>query len=65
LQSSDKTATVNSNLNVLFQKGQKKNLSVVLIFVHGGIGIVANKETYNLMGRNFAARSLPLYRIIL
>jgi hypothetical protein len=41
LQSSDKTATVTPNLNVLFQKG--KTPSVVLIFVHGGIGIVAKK----------------------
>jgi hypothetical protein len=37
----------------LFQ-AKKKPPSVVLIFVHGGIGIVANKETYNLMGRNAA-----------
>jgi acetyl esterase/lipase len=58
LQSSDKTATVTPNLNVFVPKRAKKTPSVVLIFVHGGNWNSGNKETYNLMGRNFAAKGV-------
>lgn len=58
LQSADKTAAVSPSLNVFVPKSTKKTLSAVLIFVHGGNWNTGNKETYNLMGRNFAAKGI-------
>lgn len=58
LQSSDKTAGVTPSLNVFVPKSSKKSLSPVLIFVHGGNWNSGKKETYNLMGRNFAGRNI-------
>jgi arylformamidase len=58
LQSSDKTTAVTPNLNVFIPKNSKKTPSAVLIFVHGGNWNSGNKETYNLMGRNFAAKGV-------
>jgi arylformamidase len=58
MQSSDKTTLVTPNLNVFVPKKFKKTPSAVLIFVHGGNWNTGNKETYNLMGRNFAARGV-------
>jgi arylformamidase len=58
LQSSDKTIAITPSLNVFVPKKEKKTLSTVLIFVHGGNWNSGNKETYNLMGRNFAAKGV-------
>jgi arylformamidase len=58
LQPSDKTTAVTPNLNVFVPRNSKNSPATVLIFVHGGNWNSGNKETYNLMGRNFAAKGV-------
>jgi arylformamidase len=58
MQPADKTTAVTPSLNIFVPKNAKNAPSAVLIFVHGGNWNSGNKETYNLMGRNFAAKGV-------
>lgn len=45
-------------LNVFIPRSSKAKSLPVLIFVHGGYWNSGRKETYNLLGRNFAAKDV-------